>query len=173
MFYFADGQKRTRWSFFLSSCYLDTRYDHKNCNAYGRNFFVFWKASYHYISSNLEINELARPCLRNYWYNYRIGKYRVENLSVLSYPHFSTDCFTACIKFISGETANSMQPPETQCNSQESGKLCENETCSSCNSIREAHSQIVRGTILVRKSLETPKVVIHMNKRPKRYIRFA
>ncbi|KAM3340007.1 DNA glycosylase/AP lyase ROS1 [Capsicum galapagoense] len=48
-----------------------------------------------------------------------------------------------------GETANSMQPPETQCNSQESGKLCENETCSSCNSIREAHSQIVRGTILI------------------------
>ncbi|MCE2055099.1 hypothetical protein HAX54_041984 [Datura stramonium] len=48
-----------------------------------------------------------------------------------------------------GETANSMQPPETQCNAQESGKLCENETCSSCNSIREAHSQTVRGTLLI------------------------
>ncbi|KAK4345769.1 hypothetical protein RND71_035945 [Anisodus tanguticus] len=48
-----------------------------------------------------------------------------------------------------GETANSMQPPETQCNSHESGKLCENETCSSCNSIREAHSQTVRGTLLI------------------------
>ncbi|CAN4109539.1 unnamed protein product [Withania somnifera] len=48
-----------------------------------------------------------------------------------------------------GETANSMQPPETQCNSQESGELCEDETCSSCNSIREAHSQTVRGTLLI------------------------
>ncbi|CAN4118855.1 unnamed protein product [Withania somnifera] len=48
-----------------------------------------------------------------------------------------------------GETANSMQPPETLCNSQESGKLCEDETCSSCNSIREAHSQTVRGTLLI------------------------
>ncbi|KAH0721714.1 hypothetical protein KY290_006697 [Solanum tuberosum] len=48
-----------------------------------------------------------------------------------------------------GETANSMQPPETQCNSQESGQLCEDETCSSCNSIREAQSQTVRGTLLI------------------------
>uniref|UniRef100_A0A0V0J1I3 Putative repressor of silencing 2b-like n=1 Tax=Solanum chacoense TaxID=4108 RepID=A0A0V0J1I3_SOLCH len=48
-----------------------------------------------------------------------------------------------------GETANSMQPPETQCNSQESGQLCEDETCSSCNSTREAQSQTVRGTLLI------------------------
>ncbi|XP_059296260.1 DNA glycosylase/AP lyase ROS1-like [Lycium ferocissimum] len=48
-----------------------------------------------------------------------------------------------------GETADSMQPPETQCNSQESGILCQNETCSSCNGIREAHSQTVRGTLLI------------------------
>ncbi|OIT21314.1 PREDICTED: protein ROS1-like [Nicotiana attenuata] len=58
-------------------------------------------------------------------------------------------CFYLLAIWTPGETANSFQPPETQCNSQESGKLCENETCSSCNSIREAHSQTVRGTLLI------------------------
>ncbi|TYJ39752.1 hypothetical protein E1A91_A04G091000v1 [Gossypium mustelinum] len=48
-----------------------------------------------------------------------------------------------------GETANSIQQPERRCNSQEHGKLCDDETCFSCNSIREAESQIVRGTLLI------------------------
>ncbi|CAI9778948.1 unnamed protein product [Fraxinus pennsylvanica] len=48
-----------------------------------------------------------------------------------------------------GETANSIQPPERQCISQESGKLCTNETCFSCNSTREGNSQTVRGTLLI------------------------
>ncbi|GAA0141314.1 DNA-binding transcription factor [Lithospermum erythrorhizon] len=48
-----------------------------------------------------------------------------------------------------GETANSIQPPETGCRSRETGGLCDDETCYSCNSIREENSQIVRGTILV------------------------
>ncbi|XVF07747.1 hypothetical protein REPUB_Repub06bG0166500 [Reevesia pubescens] len=48
-----------------------------------------------------------------------------------------------------GETANSIQLPERRCNSQEHGKLCDEKTCFSCNSIREAESQIVRGTILI------------------------
>ncbi|KAL3532045.1 hypothetical protein ACH5RR_005566 [Cinchona calisaya] len=48
-----------------------------------------------------------------------------------------------------GETVNSIQPPERRCGFQESGKLCNQETCFSCNSIREAHSQTVRGTILI------------------------
>ncbi|KAG9134610.1 hypothetical protein Leryth_000942, partial [Lithospermum erythrorhizon] len=48
-----------------------------------------------------------------------------------------------------GETADSIQPPERRCRSQESGRLCDDETCFSCNSTREANSQIVRGTILV------------------------
>ncbi|KAF8397816.1 hypothetical protein HHK36_016740 [Tetracentron sinense] len=48
-----------------------------------------------------------------------------------------------------GETANSIQPPEARCESQESGKLCNEKTCFSCNSIREANSQTVRGTILI------------------------
>ncbi|GAA0169519.1 DNA-binding transcription factor [Lithospermum erythrorhizon] len=48
-----------------------------------------------------------------------------------------------------GETADSIQPPERRCRSQESGGLCDDETCFSCNSTREANSQIVRGTILV------------------------
>ncbi|KAG9159080.1 hypothetical protein Leryth_017546 [Lithospermum erythrorhizon] len=48
-----------------------------------------------------------------------------------------------------GETADSIQPPERKCRSQETGGLCDDSTCFSCNSIREANSQIVRGTILV------------------------
>ncbi|KAF2289764.1 hypothetical protein GH714_038529 [Hevea brasiliensis] len=48
-----------------------------------------------------------------------------------------------------GETANSIQPPESRCNSQEYGKLCDEKACFSCNSIREANSQIVRGTLLI------------------------
>ncbi|KAF8403219.1 hypothetical protein HHK36_011318 [Tetracentron sinense] len=48
-----------------------------------------------------------------------------------------------------GETTNSIQPPERKCGSQESGKLCSEKTCFSCNSIREEKSQIVRGTLLI------------------------
>ncbi|XP_012089976.1 transcriptional activator DEMETER isoform X2 [Jatropha curcas] len=48
-----------------------------------------------------------------------------------------------------GETANSIQPPDTHCQSQESNKLCNDETCFSCNSVREANSQTVRGTLLI------------------------
>ncbi|KAD0066206.1 hypothetical protein R6Q59_011486 [Mikania micrantha] len=48
-----------------------------------------------------------------------------------------------------GETADSIQPPEGQCCSQESGTLCNKETCFFCNSTREANSQTVRGTLLI------------------------
>lgn len=48
-----------------------------------------------------------------------------------------------------GETANSIQPPESRCSFQEDGQLCNENECFSCNSIREANSQIVRGTILI------------------------
>ncbi|CAN6217064.1 unnamed protein product [Urochloa humidicola] len=48
-----------------------------------------------------------------------------------------------------GETAQSTDAPQTFCNSQESGELCESATCFSCNSIREAQAQKVRGTILI------------------------
>ncbi|XP_019152735.1 PREDICTED: protein ROS1-like [Ipomoea nil] len=48
-----------------------------------------------------------------------------------------------------GETANSVQPPERHCSSQESGELCNKETCFACNCIQEAHSQTVRGTLLI------------------------
>ncbi|GLT64372.1 hypothetical protein SLA2020_368710 [Shorea laevis] len=48
-----------------------------------------------------------------------------------------------------GETANSIQPPERKCSSQEHGNLCDDKTCFSCNSIREANSHIVRGTLLI------------------------
>nr|GMC86278.1 protein ROS1-like [Ipomoea batatas] len=48
-----------------------------------------------------------------------------------------------------GETANSVQPPERHCSSQESGELCNKETCFACNCIQEGHSQTVRGTLLI------------------------
>ncbi|MED6206419.1 hypothetical protein PIB30_026510 [Stylosanthes scabra] len=48
-----------------------------------------------------------------------------------------------------GETANSIEPPERRCTSQDSTSLCNEETCFSCNSIREANSQTVRGTFLI------------------------
>uniref|UniRef100_A0A453KIP0 Uncharacterized protein n=1 Tax=Aegilops tauschii subsp. strangulata TaxID=200361 RepID=A0A453KIP0_AEGTS len=48
-----------------------------------------------------------------------------------------------------GETAQSIDAPKTACNSNESGKLCDSSACFSCNSMREAQAQTVRGTILV------------------------
>ncbi|CAN6210248.1 unnamed protein product [Urochloa humidicola] len=48
-----------------------------------------------------------------------------------------------------GETAQSTDAPQTFCNSQENGELCESATCFSCNSMREAQAQKVRGTILI------------------------
>lgn len=48
-----------------------------------------------------------------------------------------------------GETANSIQLPERSCRSKKSGKLCDEKTCFSCNSIRETNSQTVRGTLLI------------------------
>ncbi|KAL6133549.1 hypothetical protein ACLB2K_065784 [Fragaria x ananassa] len=48
-----------------------------------------------------------------------------------------------------GETANSIQPPENRCSSQEFGKLCDDKECFQCNSAREAYSQTVRGTLLI------------------------
>ncbi|KAH1258728.1 Protein ROS1 [Glycine max] len=48
-----------------------------------------------------------------------------------------------------GETADSIQPPESKCSSQECGRLCNENECFSCNSFREASSQIVRGTLLI------------------------
>ncbi|XP_031281232.1 transcriptional activator DEMETER-like [Pistacia vera] len=48
-----------------------------------------------------------------------------------------------------GEMPNSIQPPEWRCSSQENGKLCDEKTCFSCNSVRESQSHIVRGTLLI------------------------
>ncbi|KAH7685626.1 Uracil-DNA glycosylase protein [Dioscorea alata] len=48
-----------------------------------------------------------------------------------------------------GETAESAQPPEICCNSQDTGELCNKEVCFACNSIREARAQTVRATLLI------------------------
>ncbi|XVF75708.1 hypothetical protein PTKIN_Ptkin13bG0208400 [Pterospermum kingtungense] len=48
-----------------------------------------------------------------------------------------------------GETSNSIQPPEQSCGAQEQGRLCNEKTCFACNSVREANTQTVRGTILI------------------------
>lgn len=59
------------------------------------------------------------------------------------------NAYLKCASNNPGETANSIQPPETNCNAQASGRLCNEKTCYSCNSAREADSQTVRGTLLV------------------------
>ncbi|KAG7028076.1 Transcriptional activator DEMETER, partial [Cucurbita argyrosperma subsp. argyrosperma] len=46
------------------------------------------------------------------------------------------------------ETANSIQLPEKKCGNQEH-QLCHEEECFSCNSVREASSLMVRGTLLI------------------------
>ncbi|ONK70704.1 uncharacterized protein A4U43_C04F660 [Asparagus officinalis] len=48
-----------------------------------------------------------------------------------------------------GETAQSIEPPSACCNTKNTGKLCDRNTCFSCNSIREAQAQTVRGTLLI------------------------
>ncbi|KAK4746890.1 hypothetical protein SAY87_025927 [Trapa incisa] len=48
-----------------------------------------------------------------------------------------------------GETASSVNPPERKCEFQNSGNLCDEKTCFSCNSTREANSQTIRGTLLI------------------------
>ncbi|KAL8154059.1 hypothetical protein V2J09_011819, partial [Rumex salicifolius] len=48
-----------------------------------------------------------------------------------------------------GETANSIQPPEGICNFSESGQLCSEKACFTCNSVRESNAQTVRGTLLI------------------------
>lgn len=50
----------------------------------------------------------------------------------------------------SGETANSVEQLHTHCSSQEGGGLCREKEGFSCNSVREADSEVVRGTLLVR-----------------------
>ncbi|KAG8655133.1 hypothetical protein MANES_04G008900v8 [Manihot esculenta] len=47
-----------------------------------------------------------------------------------------------------GETPESCEPPKQKCNSQ-GIELCNDQTCSSCQTILEARADIVRGTILI------------------------
>ncbi|XP_073315395.1 transcriptional activator DEMETER-like [Primulina huaijiensis] len=48
-----------------------------------------------------------------------------------------------------GETSDSVKPPESKCESQEGGSMCDKKTCFSCSNTREAEAQTVRGTILI------------------------
>ncbi|XP_017650170.2 DNA glycosylase/AP lyase ROS1-like isoform X1 [Gossypium arboreum] len=48
----------------------------------------------------------------------------------------------------SGEIAESSEPPKKRCNST-GPDLCNEETCFSCNNIREINANIVRGTLLI------------------------
>ncbi|KAL4333894.1 hypothetical protein GQ457_07G035420 [Hibiscus cannabinus] len=47
-----------------------------------------------------------------------------------------------------GEIGNSFEPSKKECNSTGS-ELCDEETCFSCNNIREQNANIVRGTLLI------------------------
>ncbi|XXG80099.1 hypothetical protein AAC387_Pa09g1040 [Persea americana] len=51
-----------------------------------------------------------------------------------------------------GETAQSIQPPEIDCTSQNSGNICSKKTCFTCNNMRGANAQTVRGVLMVRNS---------------------
>ncbi|KAG0451994.1 hypothetical protein HPP92_025927 [Vanilla planifolia] len=48
-----------------------------------------------------------------------------------------------------GETAQSSEPPNACCESQNTGQLCDKTTCFACSSVREAESHKVRGTLLI------------------------
>ncbi|KAK8952253.1 Protein ROS1 [Platanthera zijinensis] len=48
-----------------------------------------------------------------------------------------------------GETAQSTEPPKADCNFQDAGQPCEKSTCFGCNSMREAESHKIRGTLLI------------------------
>ncbi|KAJ0972471.1 hypothetical protein J5N97_020430 [Dioscorea zingiberensis] len=52
-------------------------------------------------------------------------------------------------KFLLSENAESSEPPINQCNFQGFDELCDNMACFRCNSIREAKSETVRGTLLI------------------------
>nr|XP_029117945.1 protein ROS1A isoform X2 [Elaeis guineensis] len=47
-----------------------------------------------------------------------------------------------------GETAVSTEPPETCCNSQDRGELCDSKQCFACSCRQEEQAQTIRGTIL-------------------------
>ncbi|XXG80097.1 hypothetical protein AAC387_Pa09g1038 [Persea americana] len=48
-----------------------------------------------------------------------------------------------------GETAQSIQPPEIDCTSQNSGNICSKKTCFTCNNMRGANAQTVTGMLLI------------------------
>ncbi|XP_038881947.1 protein ROS1C-like isoform X2 [Benincasa hispida] len=58
-------------------------------------------------------------------------------------------CFYLLSIWTPGETANSVEQPHTHCSSRESGGFCGEKECFSCNSVREADSEVVRGTLLI------------------------
>ncbi|XP_050945060.1 protein ROS1C isoform X5 [Cucumis melo] len=58
-------------------------------------------------------------------------------------------CFYLLAIWTPGETANSVEQLHTHCSSQEGGGLCREKEGFSCNSVREADSEVVRGTLLI------------------------
>ncbi|XP_022138825.1 protein ROS1-like isoform X2 [Momordica charantia] len=136
------------------------------------NIEAFTKNVQNYIQENVELQEgsmskalvvlspeaasIPMPKLKN------IGRLRTEHLvyelpdshpllEKLKMERREPDdpCFYLLAIWTPGETANSVELPHTQCSSQESGRLCGEKDCFSCNSVREADSQVVRGTILI------------------------
>ncbi|KAG6466412.1 hypothetical protein ZIOFF_075793 [Zingiber officinale] len=47
------------------------------------------------------------------------------------------------------ETAHSIEPPQTCCNHEETGRICEDMTCFSCSCRWEEQTQIIRATLLI------------------------
>lgn len=84
-----------------------------------------------------------------------------------------SNSFCKYIINMSGETANSIEQPERKCIAQDFAQLCDDRQCFSCNSFREADSQIVRGTILVRMlnlTLFTFLILIHYSGKTKDWV---
>ncbi|XP_074558509.1 DNA glycosylase/AP lyase ROS1-like [Curcuma longa] len=48
-----------------------------------------------------------------------------------------------------GETAHSIEPPQTCCNHVETGRICEDMTCFSCSCRQEEQTQTIRATLLI------------------------
>ncbi|KAJ4834285.1 hypothetical protein Tsubulata_036459 [Turnera subulata] len=117
----------------------------KNMSRLRTEHQVYELPDYHPLLKELDVREPDDPCsyLLAIW---TPGNQGVYNGSLKVHQKWAIK--QASRRFIS-EMPNSIQPPERSCATQDNGKLCDEKTCFSCNSIREAQSQTVRGTLLI------------------------
>ncbi|KAM7263421.1 hypothetical protein ACFE04_001104 [Oxalis oulophora] len=106
------------------------------------------------VALNIEAASIPTPKLKN------VSQLRTEHhvyelpdnhplLKGLDKRETDDPCSYLLAIWTPGETASSIEPPESKCSAQEHGKLCDDQTCFSCNSVKEANSNTVRGTLLI------------------------